>query len=152
MNQQQTSVPIPRNVATLYEQQRQIESLTAQLQQLQTKPASTATIDRATIEAYVDQYITANAHRFKGEAGKDGANGKDGVDGKDGKDGTDGKDGAIGKAGANGIHGTDGKPGKDGKQGPKGPQGKAGESFSVDKLSKKDIVALKKALGVEEEA
>ena len=141
MNQQQASVPIPRIVATLYEQQRQIESLTAQLQQLQTKPASTATIDRAAIEAYVDQYITANAHRFKGEAGKDGANGKDGINGKDG---------AIGKAGANGIHGTDGKPGKDGKQGPKGPQGKAGESFSVDKLSKKDIVALKKALGMEE--
>ena len=147
MNQQQASVPIPRIVATLYEQQRQIESLTAQLQQLQTKPASTATIDRAAIEAYVDQYITANAHRFKGEAGKDG---KDGADGKDGTDGTNGKDGAIGKAGANGIHGTDGKPGKDGKQGPKGPQGKAGESFSVDKLSKKDIVALKKALGMEE--
>jgi len=141
MNQQQQSVPIPRIVATLFEQQRQIESLTAQLQavQQQAKTASTATIDRAAIEAYIDQYFTANAHKFKGEAGKDGTNG------------TSGKDGAIGKAGANGIHGTDGKPGKDGKQGPKGQQGKAGESsFSVDKLSKKDIVALKKALGVEE--
>ena len=138
--QQQQSVPIPRIVATLFEQQRQIESLTAQLQavQQQAKTASTATIDRAAIEAYIDQYFTANAHKFKGEAGKDGTNG------------TNGKDGAIGKAGANGIHGTDGKPGKDGKQGPKGPQGKAGESFSVEKLSKKDIVALKKALGVEE--
>ena len=152
MNQQQTSVPIPRIIATLYEQQRQIESLTTQLKMVQqAKSDSTAIIDRTAIEAYIDQYIKANMYALKGEAGKngkDGANGKDGINGKDGKDGINGKDGAIGKAGANGIHGTDGKPGKDGKQGPKGPQGKAGESFSVEKLSKKDIMALKKVLGL----
>ena len=146
MNSQQQSVPIQRIVATLYEQQRQIESLTAQLQTVeqQTKATSTATVDRAAIEAYIDQYFTANAHKFKGEAGKDGKDGKDGVNGANGVNGADGSTGATGEAGA------DGKPGKDGKQGPKGPQGKAGESFSVDRLSKKDIVALKKALGVEE--
>ena len=145
MNQQASSVPIPRIVATLYEQQRQIESLTAQLKAVeQAKSASTAVVDRAAIEAYIDQYFVANAYKFKGEPGKDGQNGTNGANGKDGTDG------AIGKAGANGIHGTDGKPGKDGKQGPKGPQGKAGESFSVDKLSKKDISALKKALDLED--
>ena len=142
MNQQASSVPIPRIVATLYEQQRQIESLTAQLKAVeQAKSASTAAVDRAAIEAYIDQYFVANAYKFKGEPGKDG---------QDGTNGKDGTDGAIGKAGANGIHGTDGKPGKDGKQGPKGPQGKQGESFSVDKLSKKDISALKKALDLDD--
>lgn len=148
MNPQAASVPIPRIVATLYEQQRQIESLTAQLKAVeQAQSASTAAVDRAAIEAYMDQYFVANAYKFKGEPGKDGKDGKDGINGTNGKDGTDG---AVGKAGANGIHGTDGKPGKDGKQGPKGPQGKQGESFSVDKLSKKDISALKKALDLED--
>ena len=147
MNQQQPSVSIPRIVATLYEQQRQIESLTAQLQTVQqAKATSTATVDRAAIEAYIHHYFTTNAHKFKGEPGKDGTDGKDGTKGKDG---ANGKDGAIGKAGANGIHGADGKPGKDGKQGAKGAQGKAGESFSVDKLTKKDITALKKVLDIE---
>lgn len=147
MNQQ--SLPIQRIIATLYEQQRQLNVLTEkfekfkttaneQVQQINTltqkietlKNDSSAQNTSQELDNAIETYFINNAHTLKG------------------KDGLDGRDGVVGKAGANGIHGTNGKPGKDGKPGPKGPPGKSGESFSVDKLSKKDITALKKALGI----
>jgi hypothetical protein len=125
---------------------------------------------RARLQELSNQTATSGRHGVDGKDGLNGADGKDGLNGADGKDGKDGKDGNDGENGKDGLNGADGKDGKDGENGKDGlngadgkdgvngavgktgatgkagKAGKNGDSFSVDKLTNTDLVALKAKL------
>jgi Ca2+-binding RTX toxin-like protein len=123
---------------------------TQQLFQIVQQQEAQITQLRARLQELSQQVVTNGRDGLNGKDGKDGIdgkNGKDGVNGTDGKDGIDGKNGKDGVNGTNGKDGIDGVVGKTGATGKAGKAGKNGESFSVDKLTNKDLVTLKAKLG-----